>query len=393
MLRKRPNLGNLIIEDSLFEPIKVKQPENPPLTVTSIEEIAQVFNNLDKTKNKRLVDNINSIVEKISGDLEGDPEESKMRLKGILRNATQMPQKQHTIRQFEINKKKKIVRDDGVEMDTFEKTDIFYLSVLYEITRGDLAGNILKVYGYDNYLFTEFVIKEIAFQKSAFLLNRECRFRSPNVIDYGFINNMDSGFSGESSRVFNYPYLFYFVMEKMDGVPLSQYRRDSTPEKIQEITENIESLKFCLQGQNLFHNDYNAGNVFVRKADEIGVDLGLIDFGESTATRPSMDLINQPSSPSNEAFEETKAKSPETVFDIYSRSKAPLNASSTSAALDNLMDMNLSKSSTTTLGGSRKAKRSRRRGRRSSRYSTKQKRKTKHRSKRGKKSVKRRKNH
>lgn len=182
------------------------------------------------------------------------------------------------------------------KVDTTKVIRVVYQSVLYDIHAGEHAGKVLKLYAYDNKFFTESIVSEIAFQISAFQLNGHCAFHSPGVVTLGFIptSNITTEMRAklESEKVFNfdYKYLFYFVMDKMNSPSLQKYLSISMPEEdvpsIRNIVDKVEQVNGCLESKNIYHNDLNIGNVLMVSPGAgdaaTTVNLGLIDYGEAT---------------------------------------------------------------------------------------------------------------
>jgi hypothetical protein len=182
------------------------------------------------------------------------------------------------------------------EDDSSKIANILYRTTLMRIVEGPYAGKIMKIYGYNKFIFTAFVIKEIAFQKSAFLLNSECNFTSPDVLFYKYlgepldvdddVNSLRNFLRSSSIKELSvFEFFFYFIMDEMPPPSLNDYIKNyDNPnyiEKMSELSNNINRMGTCLETHHIYHNDYNANNIYIRPPAD---NIGLIDFGEATST-------------------------------------------------------------------------------------------------------------
>lgn len=122
------------------------------------------------------------------------------------------------------------------------------LSLHSELCDNDISSVELKI------------VREIAFQKSAYKLNNKCGFESPSVDNFGkFLSRKNKQ-------------CFYILMPIMNGVTLT--RDANTTEFKKKITHINASL---IEYKNIHHNDLTYRNILIGPNCEIQV----IDFGEA----------------------------------------------------------------------------------------------------------------
>jgi len=107
------------------------------------------------------------------------------------------------------------------------------------------------------------IIREVAFQKSAYEINNKCGFESPSVDNFG-------KFTSHKNKQ-----CFYILMPIMNGIMLTC--EQNTAEFKAKITLINKRL---IMYKNIYHNDLTYRNILIGTNPEIQI----IDFGEADNT-------------------------------------------------------------------------------------------------------------
>lgn len=138
------------------------------------------------------------------------------------------------------------------------------------------------IYSKDEYLEpTSVLIKilsEVFYHTEFSKLQQTCRFRTPTLLEYGFIEDNND----ENININSNEYVFYIKMEDISAVPVTKLNElvgnNKALDTCMTIEKEVDRIDTCLQKYNLHHNDLHTDNVMIDKNGEIVI----IDFGESS---------------------------------------------------------------------------------------------------------------
>jgi tRNA A-37 threonylcarbamoyl transferase component Bud32 len=191
---------------------------------------------------------------------------------------------------FKIHNLKPIVLHKGRVFDAGMPKNPKYDTYVYNIDN----TQILKIINCDcgapeSYM----IIKELAYQKYASELSINCEFETPDILDYGRIMiNEDMRENQRYSAVLeNYTYdcIWFILMNKMNYTTLAEGVKSidlMNEETCNNLSNKINTVRRCMEQNNLYHNDYHEENILIDADNKIGIiDFGLADTEPSDFTK------------------------------------------------------------------------------------------------------------
>ena len=122
------------------------------------------------------------------------------------------------------------------------------------------------------------IIREITIQMYASTtISQTCDFLTPGIYNYNKFNETIEGLQ---------KCIFYFKMDKMTLLTLEKIiKNDLKLNKLKLLEKELIDINTCIEGNNIFHNDLNSGNILI---DDKIKEFGIIDFGEATTKRTNV---------------------------------------------------------------------------------------------------------
>jgi serine/threonine protein kinase len=135
------------------------------------------------------------------------------------------------------------------------------------------------------------IIKELAYQEYAHEISSNCDFETPNILDYGRITLTEDMRIKYSDVLENYTYdcIWFILMNKMNYKTLVEGIKDidlTNEETCNNLSNKINTVRSCMEQNNLYHNDYHEENILIDTNNKIGIiDFGLADTEPSDFTK------------------------------------------------------------------------------------------------------------
>jgi hypothetical protein len=129
------------------------------------------------------------------------------------------------------------------------------------------------------------ILSEVYYHKIFYGLQESCKFKAPQLIEYGYVTNgesevvEDSDGNSETIDLSN-SFMFYIKMELIQETQVSELHGATSPAQCNKIRDKLSIINDCLEKNGLYHNDLHEKNVLFNKQGEIII----IDFGEATDT-------------------------------------------------------------------------------------------------------------
>ena len=135
------------------------------------------------------------------------------------------------------------------------------------------------------------IIKELAYQEYAHEISSKCDFETPDILDYGRITLTEDMRLKYSAVLENYTYdcIWFILMNKMNYKTLVEGIKDidlANGETCNNLANKINTVRSCMEQNNLYHNDYHEENILIDTNNKIGIiDFGLADTDPSDFTK------------------------------------------------------------------------------------------------------------
>jgi serine/threonine protein kinase len=135
------------------------------------------------------------------------------------------------------------------------------------------------------------IIKELAYQEYAHEISSKCDFETPDILDYGRITLTEDMRLKYSAVLENYTYdcIWFILMNKMNYKTLVEGIKDidlTNEETCNNLSNKINTVRSCMEQNNLYHNDYHEENILIDTNNKIGIiDFGLADTDPSDFTK------------------------------------------------------------------------------------------------------------
>jgi tRNA A-37 threonylcarbamoyl transferase component Bud32 len=135
------------------------------------------------------------------------------------------------------------------------------------------------------------IIKELAYQEYAHEISSKCDFETPDILDYGRITLTEDMRLKYSAVLENYTYdcIWFILMNKMNYKTLVEGVKTidlTNEETCNNLANKINTVRSCMEQNNLYHNDYHEENILIDTNNKIGIiDFGLADTDPSDFTK------------------------------------------------------------------------------------------------------------
>jgi serine/threonine protein kinase len=174
---------------------------------------------------------------------------------------------------------------------------------------GVVHGFASKIFQHDGYIYkiilydcsnipTSILITELAMQQYSRIISTECKFKSPELLEYGKyiltkdevnqLRNKGGLFRGETSENL-FTCLFYFKMEKINFDTLHKTLGNdkfNNEDERRQLSGKINNIIDCMETNQLYHNDLNTNNILV---DTSTNDIAIIDYGQASSDMRQLD--------------------------------------------------------------------------------------------------------
>jgi hypothetical protein len=121
------------------------------------------------------------------------------------------------------------------------------------------------------------ILSEVYYHKKFNDLQGRCKFKAPQLIEYGYVENGANNISNSHDPGIG-SFMFYIKMERIDALQVSKLTGSDALAKCKDARSKLVAINRCLEENHLYHNDLHPENVMI---NEHG-DLVVIDFGEAT---------------------------------------------------------------------------------------------------------------
>ena len=189
---------------------------------------------------------------------------------------------------LKIQSLKPIVFHKGRIFDAGMPRNPKYDTYVYDIDN----TQILKIINCDcGSMESYMIIKELAYQEYAHEISEKCDFETPDILDYGRIMINEDMRLRYSAILENYTYdcVWFILMNKMNYKTLVEGIKDidlTNEETCNNLSNKINTVRSCMEQNNLYHNDYHEENILIDANNKIGIiDFGLADTDPSDFTK------------------------------------------------------------------------------------------------------------
>lgn len=189
---------------------------------------------------------------------------------------------------LKIQSLKPIVFHKGRIFDAGMPRNPKYDTYVYDIDN----TQILKIINCDcGSMESYMIIKELAYQEYAHEISEKCDFETPDILDYGRIMINEDMRLRYSAILENYTYdcVWFILMNKMNYKTLVEGIKDidlTNGETCNNLSNKINTVRSCMEQNNLYHNDYHEENILIDANNKIGIiDFGLADTDPSDFTK------------------------------------------------------------------------------------------------------------
>ena len=126
------------------------------------------------------------------------------------------------------------------------------------------------------------ILLEVYYHKIFYGLQESCKFKAPQLLEYGYVTNSESedieDSDGNLKTVdLSDKFMFYIKMELIQATQVSELQGETSVSKCNEILDKLTVINNCLVDKGLYHNDLHEENVLFNEKGEIII----IDFGEA----------------------------------------------------------------------------------------------------------------
>ena len=127
----------------------------------------------------------------------------------------------------------------------------------------------------------EKILQEVFYQKEFNKVHKECGFKMPEIINYGYVLNSD----------IPNEFIFYIKMSYVDSISVTNKYEDLVEDvdynKCNIVQKRLVKIANCLEKNGLYHNDLHSDNVMI---DNLG-NIVIIDFGEASNSITLLDAV------------------------------------------------------------------------------------------------------